>query len=160
MDGFNNIIERIAKGIDHNRYLVAACILAGILAGCSMFQATTDSLIHLVEGKPTKVDQMQLEEEITELTVGLEAEAIALKSKGEILAKKIESRRNEIWQNQTRIDQFIGAFKTAVGTFVPPEYGGILNAVLGFFTIGAVMDNRRKDAQIASRDEKLAVKKK
>lgn len=130
----NTVVERVKEVLRHNQFLGVALVIALCMAvwliGC---QSTTQSILH----PETKITRAELNMEIKEFK-----------------AKKEEAVKDLDRQDLFKQELFnIGLALAEGGTINPVGAGVTLLSILG---IGAVADNRRKDAVIKSKSNALA----
>ena len=143
-----DIVHKLLKLIDHNRYAVMGLFLAAILSigivGC---QVRTASLIDPAR----KVNAAELDREIIAAKASLTARSDALNTEVAALAEASEAAKDDLAAQQERlafvIESIAGLGQVAAeGTISPASaIGSITQIALALAGVGLLADNRRKD---------------
>jgi len=143
-----DILHKLLKMIDHNRYAVMGLLLAAVLSigivGC---QVRTASLID-----PTrKVDAAELNREIITVKASLAARSGALNTEVTALAEASQVAKDDLAAQQERrvfiIESIAGLGQVAAEGAISPAsaIGSITQIALALAGVGLLADNRRKD---------------
>jgi len=152
-----DVLHKALKWIDHNRYLVTAIVLSSVLifgvVGCH------SAVVGPVSGK--LVGRSQYDQEVLTVVGELEAERQAALSSVEAFNVRAETVQRQIeagYDELDRQDKIRGEILQTVGGVITEAAQGRLdpvNVATGAMTIaaallgiGAVADNRRKNAVI------------
>jgi len=140
-------MHTVTGWLDHNRYIAMALVMVAVtavwLVGC---QATTESVLQ----PGSQIGRAELEREAAEIVADFEAKSTALELAQADLERQ-EAARAAAVQVLTGL-----AASAASGTLTPA--GGINAAItlLGLIGLGAVADNRRKDAVLKKKANDVA----
>lgn len=158
-----DLIHKLLKFIDHNRYVVSFAVVALVLvlsvSGCQATVASPISGESVTKAQLTaeaKARRVELRQKAEKAKQAYEAELSTIEAEGEKLDLQLEPAYAEIERRQEAVEKALGVAAGVVRTVGGPYTDLLISAIgIGGLMIGggAVADNRRKDKVIRQQKE-------